>query len=81
VFNSAITGIEKPNASAFESVLSKLPPPPERNVWMIGDNFHADVRGAESLGIPAILVRERHPEARYAFEDLSGLLDLLTLRG
>lgn len=52
---SAISGYEKPNPEAFRNVL-KLTGNPDM-VWMVGDNLIADVQGAESMGIPAILVR------------------------
>jgi ribonucleotide monophosphatase NagD (HAD superfamily) len=37
---------------------------------MVGDNYQADVVGAERAGIPAILVRSEHPEAQRRAEDL-----------
>jgi putative hydrolase of the HAD superfamily len=55
VLSSAATGYEKPNRRAFELALEQCGQP--RQVWMIGDNPHADVIGAEAAGIPAILVR------------------------
>lgn len=53
--NSALTGYEKPHPEAFE-VARRLAGHPDE-VWMVGDNPEADVRGAEDAGIPAILVR------------------------
>jgi putative hydrolase of the HAD superfamily len=55
VFNSAITGLEKPNPAAFFQVKAAYP----EVKWfvMIGDSLRADVSGAEAVGIPAILVR------------------------
>ena len=76
IFNSAETGVEKPNAAAFRNVLSELPP--ERTVWMIGDSMTADVLGAEAHGIPAVLVRADHPNARRQCRDLTSLLTMLT---
>ena len=55
VFSSALTGYEKPHPNAFRMALRSAGAP--RAVWMIGDNPIADVRGAEAVGIPAILVR------------------------
>jgi len=55
VFSSALTGFEKPHAEAFLTALHHCGDPVER--WMVGDNPHADVAGAEALGIPAILIR------------------------
>jgi ribonucleotide monophosphatase NagD (HAD superfamily) len=37
---------------------------------MVGDNYQADVVGAERAGIPAILVRSEHPEAQRSAKDL-----------
>jgi len=75
VFNSADTGIEKPHVQAFENVRSSLTGHP--TLWMIGDSFTADVEGAESAGIPAILVRRRHPSAKRYAEDLHGVRSIL----
>jgi putative hydrolase of the HAD superfamily len=61
IFNSAETGYEKPHSRAFQIALEMLPD--TETVWMIGDSFTADVQGAESAGIPAILVRRPHPGA------------------
>jgi hypothetical protein len=45
----------KPHPDAFRMALRAAGAP--RAVWMVGDNPIADVRGAEAMGIPAILVR------------------------
>ena len=37
---------------------------------MVGDNPEADVRGAEAVGLPAILVRGPKRGARHHCEDL-----------
>ena len=58
--NSAETGFEKPHPRAFQAALAALEDPGE--LWMIGDNVVADVLGAESAGLRAILVRK--PDAR-----------------
>lgn len=55
VHSSAVSGYEKPNPRAFELALAAAGDPAER--WMVGDNPHADVAGAEALGVPAILIR------------------------
>lgn len=55
VVNSAVTGYEKPHAQAFALARRAVGEPDE--LWMIGDNPDADIAGAESAGIPAILVR------------------------
>lgn len=65
VISSAITGFEKPHPEAFEAGRRAAG---ADELWMVGDNPIADVRGAEAVGIPAILVRstplgtERHAE-------------------
>jgi len=61
IFNSAVLGVEKPNPEAFRIALNAMGP--TESCWMIGDSFRADVRGAEALGLPAILVRRPHPDA------------------
>jgi ribonucleotide monophosphatase NagD (HAD superfamily) len=40
-------------------------------VWVVGDNLETDVRGAEAVGLPAILVRSpRGDDVRYYAGDL-----------
>jgi putative hydrolase of the HAD superfamily len=55
VVTSAAVGWEKPHAEMFAAGVAAAGSPGE--VWMVGDDVGADVRGAESYGIPAILVR------------------------
>lgn len=74
VFTSACTGYEKPHPRAFATVLQALGHPTQ--VWMVGDNYQADVLGAEAAGIPAILVRCPHREAARCCR---GLLEAATL--
>ena len=65
VVNSATTGFEKPHPNAFACALEWCER--EEPVWMIGDNFTADIEGAAAAGIPGILVQKPHPQAdRYA---------------
>ena len=70
LFNGCISsgevGYDKPNPGIFRYA-RYLAGNPEK-VWMVGDNITADVRGAESAGIPAILVREpaKEPVAYHA---------------
>jgi len=75
IFNSADTGVEKPHREAFENVRRSLPL--HSTVWMVGDNFAADIQGAERVGIPAILVRKSHPAAKRHAEQLTGVIALL----
>jgi ribonucleotide monophosphatase NagD (HAD superfamily) len=44
---------------------------------MIGDSMTADIQGADSVGIPAILVRRYHEEAKYSCEKLSGVAAII----
>lgn len=75
ITNSAETGFEKPHPQAFQAALATLHVP--ANVWMIGDNVHADVLGAESAGIRAILVRNKDERARRQAKDLAGVKGFL----
>jgi putative hydrolase of the HAD superfamily len=63
--SSALTGYEKPHPEMFR--LGRASAGEPDTIWMVGDNPAADVRGAEAVGIPAILVR-RTPE------ELSGIV-------
>ncbi len=76
IFNSAETGYEKPHRRAFEMALAAVPD--AKTLWMVGDNFAADVQGAAAFGIPGILVHREHPDARYVcatLEEASKILD------
>jgi putative hydrolase of the HAD superfamily len=53
IFTSASTGFDKPHPKAFTTALDALRP---QEAWMIGDNPHADIAGANSVGLPAMLV-------------------------
>ncbi len=55
VFTSALIGYDKPHPEAFRFALRHCRNPSV--AWMVGDNPVADVAGAESVGLPAILVR------------------------
>jgi FMN phosphatase YigB (HAD superfamily) len=71
---SAETGYEKPHAAAFASVLDRFRP---SEAWMVGDNFVADVLGAEAVGIPGVLVRRPDPRATRYTESLTGVAHFL----
>lgn len=75
VLTSATVGYEKPHPAMYEAAL-KAAGVAER-VWMVGDNYEADVRGAEAAGIPAILVRKRDARARYCCDNLHAALAIL----
>ncbi len=48
-------GVGKPHRSVFEEALRRMNAHPSE-VWMIGDNFDADIRGAAQLGIRGVWV-------------------------
>jgi putative hydrolase of the HAD superfamily len=73
--SSAVTGYEKPNPKAFELGREAAGHPDE--LWMIGDNVEVDVRGAEAVGIPAILVRSYDDHVARRFDDLSSVQSFL----
>ncbi|OPA77747.1 hypothetical protein BVG16_15040 [Paenibacillus selenitireducens] len=75
VINSAEVGYEKPNQEIFRIALRQAGEPEQ--VWMIGDNIVADVLGAQSVGIPSILVRHSDPRAAHQFQDFYGVLTFL----
>ncbi len=55
IFTSALIGYNKPHPEAFRYALRQCRNPSD--AWMVGDNPVADIAGAESVGLPAILVR------------------------
>lgn len=68
IINSAEVGYEKPNPEIFRIALQRANHP--EIAYMIGDNIHADVQGAEGVGIQAILVRNTDASAKIRFENL-----------
>jgi putative hydrolase of the HAD superfamily len=75
VFNSADTGYEKPHPQAFRLVLEAIGS--VTAAWMVGDSYEADVVGAESMGIRAILVRRHHADARRYCDELAQVLAIV----
>jgi FMN phosphatase YigB (HAD superfamily) len=55
VIDSAIVGVEKPDARIFELALARCGARPERTLH-IGDIYHADVTGARAAGLHALLL-------------------------
>lgn len=53
-------GVGKPHPSVFEEALERLSMRPS-DVWMIGDNFDADICGAAAVGIPGVWVHHGRP--------------------
>ena len=76
VSTSARTGFEKPHPEAFKGIIRQLPN--DCNIWMIGDSHIADVQGANAIGLPAILVRNRHDDAKYCCASLNEIEEILT---
>jgi putative hydrolase of the HAD superfamily len=75
IYNSGVTGKEKPNPAAFECVFADFPE--ARAGWMIGDNWNADVGGASAVGMRSILVRNDHPGAPLRCAALGDVIDFL----
>lgn len=75
IFNSAETGYEKPHPGAFGAVLAAFSD--TAAAWMVGDRFEVDIVGAESAGIPGILVRNSHKKAIRFCSDLTEIENLL----
>jgi len=76
IINSAWVGYEKPHPEIYKLALEKTDG--ASNVWMIGDNIHADVLGAQQVGISSILVRNQDDRAKYQFQDLKGVEGFLS---
>jgi len=77
IFNSAQTGIEKPNLKAYRHALDCLQADPE-STWMVGDNVKADVLVPESLGIRTVLARNTDPQAPRSCNTLTDIPDIVS---
>lgn len=75
IYTSATVGYEKPHHEAFTPVLEHIDTPQE--AWMIGDSYEADICGATSVGLQAILVRSSHPQATNQCRDLRDVIKRL----
>jgi putative hydrolase of the HAD superfamily len=74
--NSAATGYEKPHPAAFKIALAAAGNPEQ--VWMVGDNPVADIKGADAAGIPAILARTAPKEkVSYYAPDLTWVVSII----
>ena len=71
IYNSAETGVEKPNYKAYLQVLTDIAG--HGKVWMIGDNIDADINGAQNVGIQSVLVRNKNDQAKRFCESLREL--------
>jgi putative hydrolase of the HAD superfamily len=76
VYNSAATGYEKPHPEAWREIKTLLAG--GADVWMIGDNLQADIRGAEQVGLRTILVRSWHKSC-HCCQDLRGIRAIVEL--
>lgn len=75
-FSSAVIGYEKPHPEAYRIILKQVGH--YDNIWMIGDSLKADVRGAETVGLKAILVRKQPTEdVKYYSPNLSGVIEII----
>lgn len=76
ILTSARVGYEKPHPEIFRQALALAGHPTV--AFMAGDNLEADVRGAEAVGLPAILVRKPAMEpVRWFARDLSEVLRIV----
>lgn len=71
-----MNGYERPLPLAYDGgVLGTVAG--AETAWMVGDNPEADVRGAEAVGLPAILVRSQKHATRHHREGLSGIAGII----
>ena len=75
ILNSARIGYEKPHPYIFREALAVIGD--GSPVWMIGDNYTADILGAAAAGIPGILVRRPHEAAPRFCADLTQVAAML----
>lgn len=61
---SAAVGAEKPNPEIFAHALRYVGVSSSEGVWMVGDNPIADVEGARTVGIRALLADGDYDDAR-----------------
>jgi putative hydrolase of the HAD superfamily len=82
VLTSDELGYKKPDPRCFEAAFGKTGCT-AGNTWMIGDDFHADIRGAAAVGMRQIffspdgLAPSDHPPATVQIAALSELIDCL----
>ncbi len=76
IYTSALMEYDKPNVKFYQEILNDLDDPSD--IIMVGDNYNADIRGAQHAGIPAILVRSDNA-LHYAYysKDLAGVITQL----
>lgn len=74
VFNSGLTGYEKPHPESYLKILRAYPQ--AKRVVMVGDNRKADVLAPKQHGMEGILMHATDPELPSA-ATWSGLLEML----
>ncbi len=80
---SSLVGLEKPDAAIFELAIERAGCPRDEILY-VGDDLYDDIRGAQSVGLTAILTdrHNRWPEADcLKIKSLSELLDPRLLEG
>ena len=80
---SSLVGLEKPDAAIFELAIEKAGCPRDEILY-VGDDLYDDIRGAQSVGLTAILTdrHNRWPEADcLKIKSLSELLESDRLEG
>lgn len=75
VTNSENAGVKKPNPKIFNYALELAKCSKETSI-MIGDNFEADIEGALSVGLDAILFNEHNLEITQNIKQVNHLLAL-----
>lgn len=78
VFTSALTGFEKPHPMAFRTAISRFGDP--EDVWMVGDDFDADIRGAAACGISTLLLVRTADTRRPHVKAMREVIDVLMSR-
>ncbi len=61
VFSSEM-GLRKPHPALFQTPLAELGVPPQEAVF-VGDSLQADIRGAQGIGMRAVLTRQYRQES------------------
>lgn len=81
--DSALVGVSKPAPEIFRIALERLGIPAE-GVWMVGDNFEADIRPAAAMGLSTCWLApldRPEPSAGVATARLASLVDLPSVIG
>ena len=75
IITSALIGYEKPHPAAYDVALEAADGADV--IWMVGDNPDADARGAEAIGVDAILVRTEDDSVERRAPDLYGAMEII----